>query len=77
MMFSCINKYFFVKLRRKPNIETSLKCYFWLFSFSLTSLQIIINSTMKIIQKFFSCFTFIGNQRANPHNFSEKNTIFF
>ena len=43
---------------RKADIETSLKSNLWFLPFGLTTLQIVIYSTVKILQKLPGAFTF-------------------
>lgn len=48
VMCSGINKYFFMKVRGKPNIEAAFKGNLRLFSKIFTGLQIIIHRAVKI-----------------------------
>ncbi len=49
VMCSGVNKYFFMEVRRKADIETAFKGNLRLFPKLFTGLQIIIHCTVKII----------------------------
>ena len=76
-MGCCINEQLFMKVGGKADVEAAFECNFGFLSFCLAGFQIIIDSTMKIIQKFFGTFTFVRNQGTNPHDLTIKNAIFF
>ena len=71
-MGCCINEQLFVKVRRKADIETAYKCDFGFLSFCLANFQIIIDSIVKIVQKFPGTFTLVRNKGVNPHDLTIK-----
>ena len=77
LMGRCINEQLFMKIRGKTDVEAAFECNFRFFSFCLAGFQIIIDSTVEIIQKFFGTFTLVRNQGTNPHDLTIKNAIFF
>ena len=66
-----------MKVRGKADIEAAFECNFGFLSFCLAGFQIIIDGTVKIVQKFFGTFAFVRNQGTNPHDLTIKNAIFF
>lgn len=77
LMGCCINEQLFMKVRGKADIEAAFECNFGLLSFCLAGFQIIIDGTVKIVQKFLGTFAFVRNQGTNPHDLTKKNAIFF
>ena len=55
-----------MKVRGKADIEAAFECNFGFLSFCLAGFQIIIDGTVKIVQKFLGTFGFVRNQRTNP-----------
>ena len=66
-----------MKVRGKTDVEAAFECNFGLLSFCFAGFQIIIDSTVEIIQKFFGTFALVRNQGTNPHDLTIKNAIFF
>nr|DAY92196.1 MAG TPA: hypothetical protein [Caudoviricetes sp.] len=77
LMRCCINEQLFMKVRGKADIEAAFECNFGFLSFCLAGFQIIIDGTVKIVQKFLGTFAFVRNQGTNPHDLTIKNAIFF
>ena len=64
-----------MKVRGKADVEAAFECNFGLLSFCLAGFQIIIDSTVEIIQKFFGTFALVRNQGTNPHDLTIKNAM--
>ena len=59
----------------ETNVKTTFKSLFRSCPFSVTKCEVIVNSTVKIFDKFRNCSSLIGYQRTNTLNFTEKKLI--
>ena len=72
-----VNNQTFVKLRGNADIKAAFICNFRCPALCFARCQIIINSAMKIIKKFFCGLAFIRDEGAYTHNFTIEEPIFF
>ena len=58
------------------DIERALVGFFRWSALLSTEIEVCIDRVVKVIDQFLNGLTFVGNQGANTHDFSEKNGVF-